>query len=126
VASTTLTELTWQNAHLIEGDVPAAIAGLKEQDGPELQVHGSGNLLQTLLGHGLVDELRVWLFPLVLGFGKRLFEPDLTPTGLTLVDTKVAPSGVIIATYRPGAQIKRGSFVPEDPSEAELARRAAL
>ena len=70
VASTTLTELEWENSKLIEGDVPEAVRALKADDGPELQVHGSGNLIQTLLEHGLIDELRLWIFPLVLGKGK--------------------------------------------------------
>src|SRR5687767_12420124 len=82
VASTTLTELRWENSRLIEGDVPAGVRALKEQDGPELQVHGSANLIQTLLRHGLVDEFRVWTFPLVLGKGKRLFDGGTVPAGL--------------------------------------------
>ncbi len=125
VASTTLTDLEWQNSKLIEGDVPDAIRALKQQDGPELQVHGSANLIQTLLEHGLVDEFRIWTFPLVLGKGKRLFDGGTVPAGLELTSSQVSSSGVILATYRTGAEIKGGSFVPENPSEAELARRAA-
>ena len=125
VASTTLKELDWENSKLIEGQVPDGIRALKEEDGPELQVHGSANLIQTLLEHGLVDEFRVWIFPLVLGKGKRLFDGGTLPAGVELASSQVSSTGVIIATYRTGAEIKYGSFVPDTPSEAELARRAA-
>jgi dihydrofolate reductase len=124
VASTTRTELEWENSKLIEGDVPDGVRALKQQDGPELQVHGSANLIQTLLAHGLVDEFRLWIFPLVLGEGKRLFDGGTLPAGLEVTGSQVSTTGVIIATYRGGAEIKGGSFVPETPSEAELARRA--
>jgi dihydrofolate reductase len=124
VASSTLSELEWQNSRLIEGDVPTAIRALKAQDGPELQVHGSANLLQTLIEHDLVDEFRLWIFPLVLGKGKRLFDGGTVPAGLELTSSQTSSSGVIMATYRTGAEIKSGSFVPESPSEAELKRRA--
>jgi dihydrofolate reductase len=114
VASTTLTELDWENSKLIEGDVPAGIRALKQQDGPELQVHGSANLIQTLLEHGLVDEFRVWTFPLVLGKGKRLFDTGTVPEGLELASSQVSSTGVTIAVYRTGADIKGGSFALED------------
>jgi dihydrofolate reductase len=125
VASTTLTELEWQNSKLIEGGVPDGIRALKDEDGPELQVHGSAHLIQALLEHGLIDEFRLWLFPLVLGRGKRLFDGGTMPAGLELASSQVSSTGVIMATYRSGAEIKGGSFVAETPSEAELARRAA-
>jgi dihydrofolate reductase len=110
VASTTLGELEWENSQLIEGDVPAGVRALKEQDGPELQVHGSGNLIQTLLRHGLIDELDLKIYPLVLGTGKRLFDGGTVPAGLELVSSETSPSGVIMATYRSGAEIRYGSF----------------
>ncbi len=110
VASTTLNQLEWVNSKLIEGDVPEGIRALKEEDGPELQVHGSGNLIQTLLEHGLVDEFRLKTYPLVLGKGKRLFDGGTVPAGLELVGSEVSPSGVIMANYRSGAEIKYGSF----------------
>ncbi len=125
VASTTLTELDWENSKLIEGEVPDGIRALKAEDGPELQVHGSANLIQTLLEHDLVDEFRVWIFPLVLGPGKRLFDGGTLPAGLELASSQASSTGVVIATYRTGAEIKSGSFAAEDPSEAELARRGA-
>jgi dihydrofolate reductase len=125
VASTTLTELDWQNSKLIEGDVADGVRKLKQQGGPELQVHGSANLIQTLLEHGLVDEFRLKIFPLVLGTGKRLFGDGTVPAGFEVASSAVLPSGVIVATYRAGAEIKYGSFAAETPSAAELGRRAA-
>jgi dihydrofolate reductase len=126
VASRTLSgELEWRNSHLIEGDVVDGVRALKAQDGPELQVHGSADLLQTLIAGGVVDEFRVWIFPLVLGTGKRLFGSGTVPAGLELVRSSVSSSGVIMTAYRTGAEIKGGSFVPDDVSEAERARRAA-
>jgi dihydrofolate reductase len=110
VASTTLTELEWENSTLIEPDVPAGVRALKEHDGPELQVHGSANLIQTLLEHELVDEFRLKIFPLVLGTGKRLFDRGAVPAGLELASSQMLSSGVIVATYRSGAEIKYGSF----------------
>jgi dihydrofolate reductase len=113
VASTTLKELEWENSKLIEGDVAQGVRALKEQDGPELQVHGSANLIQTLLEHGLVDEFNLKIYPLVLGQGKRLFDGGTVPAGLEVVSSQVSPSGVIMATYRSGAEIKYGSFAEE-------------
>lgn len=110
VASTTLETLDWENSELIEGEVPDGVRALKGEDGPELQVHGSANLIQTLLEHGLIDELRLYVFPVVLGTGKRLFDGGTVPDGLQLVDSKASTTGVIMATYRPGAEIKYGSF----------------
>jgi len=123
--STTLEELDWQNSNLIEGDVPEGIRALKEGDGPELQVHGSANLIQTLLEHRLIDEFRLMIFPVVLGTGKRLFDAGTLPDGLEVTSSQTSSTGVIMATYRPGAEIKYGSFAPEEPSEAELERRRA-
>jgi dihydrofolate reductase len=110
VASTTLKELEWENSKLIEGGVPEGIRALKQEDGPELQVHGSANLVQTLLEHGLIDEFHLLIYPLVLGKGKRLFGGGTVPAGLELASSQVSSSGVTIATYRTGAEIKYGSF----------------
>ncbi|HEX6586614.1 MAG TPA: dihydrofolate reductase family protein [Solirubrobacterales bacterium] len=117
VASNTLSELEWENSKLIEGEAPEAIRALKEQDGPELQVHGSANLIQTLLEHELIDEFRLMIFPLVLGKGKRLFDGGTLPAGLEVASSQVASTGVIIGTYRSGAEIKYGSFAEKTPSE---------
>ena len=125
VASTTLKELEWENSKLIEGEVPEGVRALREEDGPELQVHGSANLIQTLLEHALIDEFRLWIFPLMLGKGKRLFDGGTVPAGLEVVSSQASSTGVIMATYRSGAEIKYGSFASETPSEAEQARQAA-
>jgi dihydrofolate reductase len=126
VASRTLETLEWANSKLIEGDVPAAVARLKEEDGPELQVLGSSELLQTLLANGLVDEFRLWIFPAIAGPGKRLFGTGAEPAGLELKSSATTPSGVIVATYEAAGEVKRGSFALPEPTEAELRRREAL
>ncbi len=102
--------LEWSNSVLIEGDAAEGIAALKQEDGPELQVHGSGNLIQTLLRHNLVDQYRLWVFPVVIGSGKRLFSEGTIPSGLKLVDSKVSTTGVVIGTYEPAGEIVTGSF----------------
>ncbi len=84
--------------------------GAEEGDGRELQVHGSGNLIQTLMRHDLVDEYRLWVFPVVLGSGKRLFAEGTVPSALKLVDSKVSTTGVVIGTYEPAGEIVTGSF----------------
>jgi dihydrofolate reductase len=126
VASKTLTRLDWSNSELIRGDVATEIKKLKEQDGPEIQVHGSGNLIQTLLKHDLVDELRLKIFPITLGTGKRLFAEGTIPVGFKLLESAFSPSGVIVATYLSAGEVKTGSFALEVPTEAELARRKRL
>jgi dihydrofolate reductase len=110
VASRTLDTVEWENSTLLEGDVAQAVAKLKAEDGPELQVHGSSNLLQTLLEHDLVDELGVWIFPVVLGTGKRLFGDGAVPAGLELVESATFDTGVLMARYELGGEIKYGSF----------------
>jgi dihydrofolate reductase len=110
VASRGRPKLDWANSVLIEGDAAEGLAALKKQDGPELQVHGSANLIQTLLRNNLVDEYRLWVFPLTIGSGKRLFSDGTIPAGLKLVDSKVSTTGVVIATYEPAGEIVAGSF----------------
>jgi dihydrofolate reductase len=110
VASRTLRTLDWDRSFLIEGDVVEGIRALKQQDGPELQIHGSGNLIQTLLQHNVIDEFRLWTFPLVIGSGKRLFADGTVPGGLKLVESTVSTTGVAIGTYVPGGEIQTGSF----------------
>ena len=110
VASRGRPRLEWSNSVLIEGDAAEGLAALKKEDGPELQVHGSANLIQTLMRHDLVDEYRLWVFPLVIGSGKRLFADGTIPAGLKLVDSKVSTTGVVIGTYEPAGKIVTGSF----------------
>lgn len=98
-------QLSWNNSTLITGDVVADIKKLKEQDGPDLWVHGSGNLIQTLLKNHLIDVMHVWIFPITLGSGQRLFADGTQPQNLRLIESKITTTGVIIATYeidRPG------------------------
>jgi dihydrofolate reductase len=110
VASNTLTEHEWRKSVFLSGDVVEEIKKLKGQDGPDLQVHGSGNLIQTLLEHDLVDEFWLKIFPVTLGMGKRLFGNGTIPASFTLVDAKSSPSGVIIATFKRAGEVKTGSF----------------
>jgi dihydrofolate reductase len=110
VASRSRPTLEWEKSVLIEGDAAEGIAELKKGDGPELQVHGSGNLIQTLMRHKLVDQYRLWVFPLVIGSGKRLFSEGTIPSGLKLVDSKVSTTGVVIGTCEPAGEIVTGSF----------------
>jgi len=93
--------LSWEHSQSIGGDVAEEMRRLKAADGPDLHVWGSGELLQTLMAAGLVDEYRLWVFPLVLGEGKRLFENGVPPCGLSLVTTQSTSKGVLINTYRP-------------------------
>jgi dihydrofolate reductase len=110
VASRSLDAVDWNNATLIEGDVAEAVAELKRRPGTEIQVTGSGDLVQTLMRNDLVDEYRLWIFPVILGRGKRLFADGATPAGLELVDTKTSATGVAIHTYRRAGELTRGSF----------------
>jgi dihydrofolate reductase len=110
VASRGRPALDWSNSVLIEGDAADGVAALKQQDGPELQVHGSANLIQTLLRHNLVDRFRLWVFPVVVGSGKRLFAEGTVASGLKLVDSTVSTTGVMIGTYEPAGEIPVGTF----------------
>jgi dihydrofolate reductase len=102
--------LSWERSVLIEGDAAEGIAELKKGDGPEFQVHGSGNLVQTLIRHNLVDEYRLWVFPVVIGSGKRLFGDGAIPAALRLLDTVVSTTGVVVGTYEPAGKLVTGSF----------------
>jgi dihydrofolate reductase len=110
VASRTLREVEWNNSVLLGNNVPAEVAKLKAEDGPEIQIFGSGDLIQTLISHGLIDVFRIWTVPIVLGTGKRLFGPGVKPSALKLVDSVTSTTGVVIATYVPGGPIEYGSF----------------
>ena len=110
VASNTLTSHEWDKSVFLNGDVAEKIKKLKQQDGPELQVHGSSNLIQTLLEHDLVDEFWLKIFPVTLGMGKRLFDKGTIPAAYTLVESTSSPSGVIIATFKRAGEVQTGSF----------------
>ncbi|SNQ61718.1 dihydrofolate reductase family protein [Candidatus Methanoperedens nitratireducens] len=126
VISRTLNEVSWNNSTLLTGNVEQAIRNLKEQKGPEIQVHGSGNLIQTLLKNDLLDEFRLWIFPVTIGKGKRLFGEGTQPAHLKLIDSKISTTGVIIATYIPAGELKIGSFALDNPNVAEIERRKRL
>jgi dihydrofolate reductase len=126
VVSKTLQTLDWDNSVLINENVVEEIQMLKEQDGPDLHVHGSGNLIQTLLEHDLIDELWLKIFPLTLGNGKRLFDEGTIPLSFKLQESAISPGGIIIASYERAGAVKRGSFEIDKPSEAELKRRKRL
>jgi dihydrofolate reductase len=116
VASRTLTDPTWNNTRVIEGDVVEAVRALKERPGRELQVHGSCGLLHTLHDAGLVDEYRLLTFPLVLGTGKRLFPDGAAPMGFTLIDSSVTGAGAVYQVLQP-APFGAGDIVVEDGRE---------
>lgn len=103
-------ELTWENSTLITGDVVSQLRRLKEDDAPDLWVHGSGDLIQTLLQHGLVDRMHLWTFPVTAGSGKRLFGESTPAAGWKLTDSVSSPSGVVAGTYEPAGEIRKGSF----------------
>jgi dihydrofolate reductase len=110
VASHTLTAHDWQKTVFLNDDVVNKIKALKAGDGPDLQVHGSGDFIQTLLQHDLVDELWLKIFPIVLGTGKRLFAGGTIPAAFTLTGSQVSPAGVIIASYERAGDVQTGSF----------------
>lgn len=111
VVSHSLPKLTWKKSVLIEGDVTRKLKELKQQDGPMLQVHGSGKLIQTLLENDLVDELWLKIYPVTLGKGKRLFASGAIPAAFELIESKTSPSGVIVANYKRAGDVRTGSFV---------------
>jgi dihydrofolate reductase len=100
----------WNNTVLLKDDVVSKIKRLKEEDGHDLQVHGSGNFIQTLMKHDLVDEFWLKIFPVILGPGKRLFADGANPAAFQLTESKVSPLGVIIANYKRAGEVKTGSF----------------
>ena len=110
VVSASSPKLTWENSELIDGDVVQKLKELRQGSGPMLQVHGSGNMIQTLLQNNLVDELWLKIFPVTLGKGKRLFAEGTMPAAFELMESKASPSGVIFANYKRSGDVKTGSF----------------
>src|SRR5690348_11562627 len=109
VVSNTLSSSDWENSVFLKGDVVKELKKIKAGEGPDLQVYGSGNLVQTLLKNDLVDELWLKIFPVTLGKGKRLFEDGTIPAAFTLTETKISPSGVIFAYYKRAGKVKTGA-----------------
>ncbi|TFZ05430.1 dihydrofolate reductase [Ramlibacter henchirensis] len=126
VASRTLKKVAWNNSTLLDRDVVAAVGGLKSKSGQDLQIIGSGNLIQTLWAASLIDEYNVWTFPVVLGRGKRLFEAGTKAGALRLVASRTSATGVVMSTYAPAGDVPLGSFVQTEPSAKEIDRRAKL
>jgi dihydrofolate reductase len=108
VASRTLDKVDWNNSRLLKGDVAEEVTKLKRQEGGEIQVHGSGNLLQTLLKHDLVDTLRIWQFPVVIGAGKHLFGEGTIPASFRLIDTQQTATGAVLHVYERAGDLKYG------------------
>ena len=109
VASSTLHDPQWANTTVLDGDLASAVQGLKERDGRELQVHGSGKLVQFLLANDLVDRLNLLVFPVIVGDGRRLFPDSGIATGLAMDKSRTTPSGVAISVYRPNGRPEFGS-----------------
>jgi dihydrofolate reductase len=119
-------DLTWKKSNLVTGDVAGELKKIKKQDGNDLWVYGSSNLIQTLLKNELIDKMYVWINPLTLGTGKKLFKDGIPAKAWKLTDSKVSSKGVIIASYEPAGEVKPGSFVQQAPSKEELKRREKL
>ena len=100
-------EPSWQNSFCITGDVVAQLQKLKEEDGPDVWVWGSGNLIQTLLKNNLIDRMHLWVYPITIGTGKKLFAEGTQAQMFKLVESKTSSTGVIVATYEPAAPLKR-------------------
>ena len=126
VASRTLSTLHWNNATLLRGDAAPAVAALKLQPGPDLQIIGSGHLIQSLHAAALIDEYNVWTFPVVLGRGKRLFAEDAKAAALRLVRSSTSGTGVVMSTYVQDGEVRSGSFATTEPSDQERARRKKM
>lgn len=123
VVSRTLKKAEWNNSFLIKNNVVKEIGNLKEREGPEIQVHGSSNLIQTLIKEDLINEYRLWIFPVTVGKGKKLFGEGTMPSSFRLISNKNSSTGVIISTYEPGGELKTGSFALDKPTEEEIVRR---
>lgn len=117
VASRTLQSVEWNNSTLLTGDVAEQVADLKRQPGDEIQIAGSGDLIQTLMRHDLIDEYRLLIFPVLVGDGKRLFGSGVLPRSLRLVDTATSSTGVMINKYQRHGELEYGAMGPEQPGE---------
>ena len=126
VASRTLTKLDWNNSSLLIGDVSHAVGNRKHQKGNDLQVIGSANLIQTLHSDSLIDEYNIWTFPVVLGGGKRLFEPGAKAGALRLKNSQASTTSVLLNTYVQAGAVPIGSFAQAKPSARELNRQAKM
>jgi dihydrofolate reductase len=126
VATRSLDQFDWNNSQKINGDAVRGVRRLKASSGPELHIWGSGDLLQALIAADLIDEYRVWIYPVILGKGKRLFGNGVPPRKLTLVESRSTSDGILLNTYRTAAPLSKAPPQPGKPSKAELARRKKL
>ena len=124
VATSSNEPLEWANSVKLEGDVVDAVTRLKQGEGPDLLTQGSATLVRSLLAAGLVDELYLATFPVLLGKGKRWFGEGSAPGEWAMVETLATTTGAILSRYRPNGPVRTGSFASDDPSAAELERRA--
>ena len=113
VATSSPDTLSWKNTQALRGDVAKAVAELKKGDGPEMLLQGSSQFIQTLLNHDLIDEFRLWVFPVVLGPGKRLFGDGAMPGAMKLINSQASTTGVVISTFKRDGEVKPGSFALE-------------
>jgi dihydrofolate reductase len=125
VATRSSMELTWKGSVALH-DAAADVARLRNENGPHLLTQGSSELIQTLLAHDLIDEIRVFTFPIVLGVGKKLFAEGAKPAAFNLVDSKVTPRGVMIGRYERAGAVKTGDYAMDPPTPAEKARRERM
>jgi dihydrofolate reductase len=123
VASNTLKKLDWNNSTLVQEPLQQGVARLKQDGHGMVLIFGSGELVRSLLGFNLIDELRLWVFPLVLGKGKRLFDEGVAPAGLKLQEARPFSSGVTLQRYQPAGKPSYGSFLNHNPPQVELERR---
>jgi dihydrofolate reductase len=125
VATRSSMELTWRGSIALH-DAATDVARLRKENGPALLTQGSSELIQTLLAHDLIDEIRVFMFPIVLGAGKKLFADGAKPAAFKLVDSKVTPSGVMIGHYERAGAVETGDYAMDPPTPAEKARRERM
>ena len=123
VATSSDKPLSWANSVRLEGDAVEAVARLRQEDGPDLVTQGSSVLVHSLLAAGLVDEMFLFTFPVLLGHGKKLIGDGSKPGEWELFDSKISATGVLLARYRPKGPVRTGSFADSEPSQAESARR---
>lgn len=118
--------LDWKGSVSLGSDVISRLGALKQEDGPNLLIQGSSDLIQSLLSNGLIDDFRLMISPVVLGKGKRLFGAGASPSGMKLVSCHATPAGVVVLKYLPDGEVPTGSFEFDTPTDAELARRRNL
>ncbi|MCC6946938.1 MAG: dihydrofolate reductase family protein [Bradyrhizobiaceae bacterium] len=125
VATRSNMEFAWKGSVALH-DAAADVARLKKENGPALVTQGSSDLIQTLLKHRLIDEIRTFTFPIVLGNGKKLFSDGAAPAAFKLVDSKVSPNGIVIARYERAGHVKTGDYAMDPPTPVEVARREKM